>query len=245
MVYKNGLAAAIKCNGNIVREDGENVYLPFGSEYSILLKNKESRKALVDIEVDGNNVLNSKSLILNPNETTEIKGFMKDMNNTNAFKFIKKTNEISKHRGDRIDDGLVRISYKFELPHCKSNHPIVYRRLVNTFGVPTYGSSGDFVNYIADNNSSDNVLYSHSFLNSCSEPGITVKGSEVKQGYIFGEIGALDNVTEVIIFNLKGLKNNMNVAKPTFTKSKTTCTTCGRKNKSFNKYCYNCGTYLR
>ena len=116
MTYKQSFVAAIKCGGRILREtDGDYVTLPFGSEYSILLKNLESRKAQVLITIDGRDVFNGDSLILNPNETAELERFFgDDMDHGYRFKFIQKTKEIVKHRGDKVDDGLVRIEFQFE-----------------------------------------------------------------------------------------------------------------------------------
>ena len=47
MVYKSNFVAVVKTNGTILREKGESndeVYLPFGNEYSLLLKNKNSKR---------------------------------------------------------------------------------------------------------------------------------------------------------------------------------------------------------
>ena len=44
MVYNEKLVASVKCNGKVLREDKDTVYLPFGSEYSILLKNMNITK---------------------------------------------------------------------------------------------------------------------------------------------------------------------------------------------------------
>ncbi len=45
MMYKQNFVVVVKCNGKILREqDSDVVYLPFGAEYSILLKNKDSRR---------------------------------------------------------------------------------------------------------------------------------------------------------------------------------------------------------
>jgi hypothetical protein len=107
-MYKSNFIVAIKHKGKILRENGDEVYLPFGSQYSILLKNKSSRRSLVSIEVDGENVLAGKSLIISGNTSQEIKGFMRDMSVTNRFKFIHKTKEISDYRGDKIEDGIYR-----------------------------------------------------------------------------------------------------------------------------------------
>ena len=243
MVYKNGLAVAIKRYGKVLREEGENIYLPFGSEYTILLKNKEYRKALVEIEVDGENVLGGSKFILGSNETQEIKGFMRDMTKTNAFRFIKKTKEISNHRGNKIDDGLVRVSYQFELPTASFIPPTpIYRSNFNRgnyYGVNDHYAGEDFVTYCSNLNTPLKAT------SRVCDNGITVKGSEINQSYTYGTIGALCSNIDVIIFNLKGLREDAFVTKPLTTKTKVTCNTCGRGNKSFNKFCYNCGSYLR
>ena len=114
MVYRDKFVAVVKCNGQVLRERGEDVNLPFGSEYSLLLKNLESRRVSVDIQIDGKDVLNGSSLIILPNEEFELKGFLEGMSVRNRFKFIKKTKQIQDYRGDRIDDGIIRIEYAFE-----------------------------------------------------------------------------------------------------------------------------------
>lgn len=244
-MYKQNFVVVIKCNGKILREhDNDVVYLPFGSEYSILLKNKDSRRSLVSIEVDGENVLNGHKLIVNGNETQEIKGFMRDMNNTNRFKFIHKTKEIQQFRGDRIDDGLIRVTYQFEQ---YKQEPVI-----TTYTPPfwTYPNGFKYMNFTSDGTST----YSVNNVYTCSLPdysspkldeGITVKGSEINQNYNYGNIGLLESNIHTLILHLKGLtKNKANVSKPITTKTKLKCSSCGRKNRYFNKFCYNCGTFL-
>jgi len=74
-MYNNKFVASIKCCGKILREDGETVYLPFGSEYSILLKNLETRTAAARIAIDGEDVLDEHMLLVPPYETVELEGF--------------------------------------------------------------------------------------------------------------------------------------------------------------------------
>lgn len=114
MMYKENFVAVIKYNGKILRERNEFVTLPFGSEYSILLKNLEARKAVVKVSVDSEDVLDGNSVIIGANSSMELKGFMKGTRVTNKFKFIQKTKEIADYRGDRVDDGIVRVEFKFE-----------------------------------------------------------------------------------------------------------------------------------
>lgn len=253
-MYKNNFVAVIKCNGKILRErDGGNVYLPFGSEYSILLKNKSAVQALVDIEVDGKNVLKEHKLIVSGNETKEIKGFMRSMSKTNRFKFINKTKEIQRHRGDRIDDGLVRITYQFEKQvECEPYwYPSVY---INTtepicpICPPKLRGSGDFT-YI-DSNTATAVFSCNAVQGKSSAPledeGITVKGDKITQNYHYGDVGTLESSIHTIVLHLKGLTaKRCVVKKPITVKTKFKCETCGRKNRSTNKFCYNCGTYLQ
>ena len=114
MMYKERFIAIIKYKGKVLRERNDVVSLPFGSEYSLMLKNLESRKAVVNVSVDGEDVLDGHQLIVQPNSEMELKGFMDGMGVRNRFKFIKKTQEISDYRGDRLDDGLVRVEFTFE-----------------------------------------------------------------------------------------------------------------------------------
>jgi ribosomal protein L32 len=243
-MYKNNFVAVIKCDGHILREQGgSTVYLPFGKEYSVLLKNKDARRALVDIEVDGKNVLNGHKLVMNGNETQEIMGFMKNMNKSNRFKFIKKTRDIQKYRGDRLDDGLVRITYQFE-------HPPVLNIISPRIKTFASGRSDWTTSSYSDQKSS--FTYScncNSTLKSSApraDEGITVKGNRINQNYQYGNIGSLDPDTHTIVLHLKGSSTTTKklVKRPLTVKTKLTCSTCGKRNRSTNKFCFNCGTYL-
>ncbi len=119
MVYKERFIAVVKVNGSILRERGESrdeVYIPFGSEYSLLLKNKESRKAQVQVQIDGVDVLGGNSLVLEPFQEMELERFLDscNMSQGNKFKFIQKTQQIVEHRGDKIDDGFITVIFQFE-----------------------------------------------------------------------------------------------------------------------------------
>lgn len=236
-MYKQNFVVVIKCDGKILREcDNDSVFLPFGAEYSIMLKNKDARKASVLIEVDGQNVLNGHNLIMNGNETQEIKGFMRDMSKTNRFRFIEKTKEIQKHRGDKIDDGLVRVTYQFE------KQPTVWDN--NCFPTKLRGTdswsgpdTGRWANYTY-------CFYSsHSTAPNIDE-GITVKGTKIDQTFCYGDIGELETSVNTIVLHLLGERKNKPLNTPLTVKSKLSCPTCGRKNRSTNNFCYNCGTYL-
>jgi len=132
MVYSSKFVAVVVCKGQIVRElreDSDDVIrLPFGSDYSIRLKNLHSERAVVNIEIDGQDVLDGSRIVVNPNETADVEGFMEGSTVHKKFRFIEKTQQISEHRGDFVEDGLIRISYRFEKPKppLKFNHPYYY-----------------------------------------------------------------------------------------------------------------------
>lgn len=241
MAYKNNFAVAIRHNGKILRELDELVYLPFGSEYSILLKNKNSRKAVVDVEIDGQDVLDGNSIIVGPNQSTELKGFMKGRAAKNKFKFIKKTKKISNYRGDRIDDGLVRVEYRFENPPPVCDYTQVY-----------YTNSVPIANCDLNNNTfSSNVLGKCKSIRSI-DSGITAKGSEIDQGFTQGSVGELEYNSSVITLKLVGNKPSTVgpyvgklVKKPLTVRAKLTCDLCGTKSKSSAKFCRECSNYLK
>jgi hypothetical protein len=114
MMYNSKLVCAVKTGGKILREELKDgnaiVTLPFGSEYSLLLKNLSGKRALVNIEIDGKK-LAPRGFVLDKGQEYEIE---RPTDSKRKFKFIEKTEAISDHRGDRIDDSLIRLTWQFE-----------------------------------------------------------------------------------------------------------------------------------
>lgn len=234
-MYKNNFVVAIKHKGKILREVNDIVYLPFRAEYSILLKNMSSVKAVATVEVDGVDVIDNNSIIINANDTVELKGFMKGTTVRNKFRFIEKTKKISDYRGDRVEDGFIRVEYRFEKQiKWPVSYPIMPK--LNVYG--EYHS-----NLCKQGSLRDDVVYSCSTIN---DKGITVKGSEVKQDFIVGNTNTLEENSFVIAIQLKGRKKSSGkfVKKPVTVKTKLVCVTCGTKSKSSAKFCRECGTFL-
>lgn len=117
MMYSDKLVVAIKSNGKILREAKDLVQLPFGSEFSVLVKNLNSRRAKFTLHIDGQDVLDGENIIVNANDEVEMKRFIRNGNMTegNAFKFIERTAAIEDGpRGIKMDDGVVRVQFWFE-----------------------------------------------------------------------------------------------------------------------------------
>jgi len=280
-MYKQKFVAAIKVGGRILRENnpvmmlprdkGSIVQLPFGSEYSILLKNLNTKKARVDITIDGEDVLDGNSLLLDPKETSELKGFMNGNTVKNRFRFIEKTKQISDYRGDRIDDGIIDITFSFEEPVHQSTR--ILRKLLETgkddvwkqpfdypyiYDKPMYNTSDCRGRGIVDTtqiancilNSSNvsqhytenNCLYSS--CNHINEDGITVKGTQIHEEYDNGFIGRTGEQYNIVLRLIGRNSKNQIIQKPITTKTKLVCETCGTPNKSSKKFCGECGTCL-
>ena len=117
-MYSNKLVASIKVKGKILREFKDTVYVPFASEYSILLKNLNTVRAIVNVFIDGENAVPG-GLVIDPGRSVDLERWIKNGNLTegNRFKFIERTAKIEEGpRGIKEEDGLIRIEYQFEIP---------------------------------------------------------------------------------------------------------------------------------
>jgi hypothetical protein len=118
MMYNQKLVASIKVKGKILREFKDTVYIPFASEYSILLKNLNTVRAVVNVFIDGENAVPG-GLVIDPSRSVDLERWIKNGNLTegNRFKFIERTAKIEEGpRGIKEEDGLIRVEYQFELP---------------------------------------------------------------------------------------------------------------------------------
>jgi len=239
MMYRNNFVVVIKHKGKVLREsEGGVVRLPFGSDYSILLKNKDSRQAVADVEIDGEDV--ATGIIVPANNSVELKGSLNGLKVRNKFRFIKKTKEISRYRGDRPDDGLVRVEYRFE----RREPDYIYEiKPYKTTPIPQWELKECHWTYTSNNTS----IANQSVLSGLtSDAGITVPGAETKQDFVYGSTKTLESQSYVIILHLKGLTNKRKrVRKAITVRTKLRCPTCGRRSRSNVKFCGNCGTYLR
>ena len=238
MMYNEKLVVAVKSDGKILREYGEDVFIKFGSDYSLLIKNLNTEyKALVKVTIDGKDVLDGNKLIIDPNSSTNLKGFLSGNKVRNKFKFIEKTKDIENYRGNKLEDGLIRVTYRFEKSFMCNN--FVY----------TNNIQNDFPNFYNTNISSANMLLSSNVdcsVRSENNVGITTNGdNNVNQVFNTGNIGCLDLIEHVIILRLLGkTESNKYIRNTVKIKTKLKCNVCGKKSSSSAKYCRNCGTCL-
>ena len=269
-MYQSGLVAVIKVGGKVLRESQEVTYLPFGSEYSVLVKNLQSKRVAIRMSIDGTDVFDNKQIIIPANSEVELERFIRDsnLNSGNKFKFIERTEAIEDHRGIKSDDGLIRIEYWAEKVH----DPIVLvnnawrhefgTNYQNPWGLRSFDSMDNTcisrgltgsVNYSVQYNETSCGVKStgrRCHLLQCGRPetkndaGITVAGGQSNQK--FGTCAWFETETqsEVLILKLRGNTVTERVTKPITVRTKKVCVTCGKKSRGDVQFCPQCGTAL-
>lgn len=270
-MFNQKLVASLKANGKILREFKDTVYCPFGAEYSILLKNLNTVRALVNVYIDGENQTPG-GLVLNAHQEVDLERSIKNGNliEGNCFKFIERTGAVEQHRGIKLEDGIVRIEYQFEIPR-----PIINMDWNNTLingaydNYKTYNINGMLrsVDYtageamkatastainstlqsmnISATSAHDGMATMDSYVPPLNDAGITVPGSKSTQKFQTAYIGALDPQTHSIVLKILGeTPDNEPVRKPVTVKTKQKCITCNHTNKISAKFCSECGTAL-
>jgi len=253
-------------DGKILREDKNVVTLPFGSEYSVFVKNLNPTRIKVKVSVDGTDATEGTWLVVDPNSDLDLERFIRagNMDKGNRFKFIERTAEIEEHRGIKADDGLIRIEYQVEKPkpividveehHHHHDHwghpwydrPLRYSELTKSSGplrsrsLRPSAASGRGLQRgfdVVDTSATVDSL-------SLNDTGITVPGSESNQKFRWTSDFQTE-ASEVIVIQLRGALAGKPVVKAVTVETKLTCVTCGKTQKSTEKFCGQCGTALQ
>jgi hypothetical protein len=250
MMYNQKLVASIKANRKVLREFKDTVYIPFASEYSILIKNLNTVRAVVNVFIDGEDQTPG-GLVLNAGQEVDLERSIKNGNLTegNRFKFIERTGAVEQHRGIKLEDGIVRIEYQFERPPISVNTMPAYQwnsvlRGIQAGSITASGSSG-FPNSATYSSTSASLNSVNVSAQSFNDAGITVAGSKSTQSFTTTHVGALEAEKHSIVLKLLGeTPDNKPVYEAVTVKAKPKCTTCGKQNKATAKFCTECGTHL-
>lgn len=242
MMFNNKFIACVKVGGKIMRESGDKVYLPFGSEFSIYLKNLDTARAKAKVFIDGAEVTEGVELVIGKNEPLELERYIKNgnMSSGNKFKFIERTESVEQHRGIGAEDGLVRIEYAFELVPAVLSTPGWITSKDWNLPYDPYKAYGTICS-TADMFKGSDTIRSRSM--SVADAGITVPGSVSDQQF-HTTTNFMVTQWHSMVFQLVGQVDGSKVAKPVTVKTKPRCVTCGRQNKATAKFCATCGTSL-
>jgi hypothetical protein len=257
MTYRKDFVVAVRSGGRVLAEVGNDptVHLPFGSEYSIVLKNLHGTRAQVQVYIDGKDVLYGKSIVIGPNQKVELERYVKDLLKGKRFRFIEKTAEVVVERGDEVDDSIIHVSYRFERPGV-SAIPITY--VPTTYWpyweptVPrldvdsahkyrTVQRTGDISCREGQVSCYNSSVSDGPLVNQAqTDVGKTVKGSSSKQSFTTTSVGTLEDETHVINVVMRGFRSGQAVAEPVTVKKTVRCG-CGKVSKSGSNFCRHCG----
>jgi hypothetical protein len=236
------------------------------------LKNLHTQRALVNIFIDGENIVEG-GLVINAGQEVNLERYIKNGNLTegNRFKFIERTAAIEEGpRGIKLEDGLIRIEFQYEKPYVPpqwnnsswiGNISGATNTSYNVNGmmrsvdwskngeVTAQAASASVDKYCA-NNGIINKMEMHDGAATmdwmpANDVGITVPGSKSTQKFSTVTMGAMEAEKHSMVIKLLGeTPDNKPVLKPVTVERKPECVTCGKKNKAHAKFCTECGTAL-
>lgn len=239
-MYTNKMAFCLKANGKVLREHDDTVFVPFGTEYQISVKNLNTKRALVNIFVDGESATPSK-MVVNPGQTIDLERFVKDLNQGNKFKFVERTAGIEAHRGIGMEDGLVRVSFAFAKNSGTVIRPLhsVLRGMPYT-SVNSCPDSSSSQTWVTNGLSTSATSAASVSVSTLSTAGVTVPGSVSSQQFQSVSDFEVESDEHVMILRLVG----ENVTAPVTVKHRPRCVSCNHLNKALAKFCSECGTGL-
>jgi len=256
-MYYEKFVTSLRVDDRFLREENGVVKIPFGTEYSLYLKNLESRDAVVSVSIDGKDILDGNQLIVRGNSSTNLLGFLKNNVVKNKFRFIELTKEIEDLVGYNPEDSIIRIEFTYEkkkqnnyiINTIYNSEPTIYHKDWNykdwNYTYCDYNNYNVNTTSMGGNSSCCNYSnISESSPRSFDDVGITVYGGDCRQDFYTSYVGDLEDVSHTIVLRLSGYKDNKKVSTFITTKEKIYCPSCGKPNRSSNKFCTNCGGIL-
>jgi expansin (peptidoglycan-binding protein) len=113
----------VKINDRTVEEKDGKVVIPFNSEYSLLLKNRNDRKAVARVYIDGDEVTEKGRLIIDANSSVNLERYIDDVERGRRFKFVPLSNNKVSDKGNS-EKGCIEV--RFQLVKPVVNNVIVH-----------------------------------------------------------------------------------------------------------------------
>lgn len=234
-MFKDNFVLAIKTSGGeVLRESGGSVYLPFDSEYKIFLKNSNFRRVAVKVRIDGTEVTNG-SIILNAFQDVDLERFIVDGNLEagKKFKFVS-ISDPAVQDPTNSKNGIVEVEFRLEKDVSKWN--VTYFPSFIYHNIPTFKSTteGFTSNFCCSLSSAESFAASVNNMR-----GATIEGEQSNQKFVPVTIGELG---EPIVLSLQILAPLSSTQPITVSDTRYKyCSSCGKKLKYNDRYCSECG----
>jgi len=273
MMYSKGFVVTIKNDrGQVLRESRDReVFLPFNSNYSILLKNNNNRRALAEIKIDGTYVLGSQRIIVPAHGSVDVERFCIDGNlqEGRKFEFVKATDERVQDPTSNFN-GFVQIKFWLEkeqkmpdwvmpvIPVKPWNPPYItpYTWKIGDFPAPVYYSENQPTGISGFSTMRKMCSFDGGTRSSTGQPVASCgsaqtfnfaedKGATVEGGYS-NQSFTEGNIGELEL-NYTEITLKLKPSKEAVTVKQTRklyCSNCGDKVKLADKFCSKCGNKL-
>lgn len=236
MMYRNHYVLAIKDQSKrVLREIDGKVYLPFNSEYSVLLKNRNSVDALCKVSIDGTDVLGSDELLVPAGLSVDLERFLVDGNALSGkrFKFVPVTDSQVQDPTSG-SNGIVEVQFWATFSDVPSGVCRSFGKSIH----PNSGASLDNVMYANQVGAhADSISFAASVDTTPAAAGATVAGSVSNQRFNY-----VYNKTKVGLPTVLRLQLLGRAEEPLLVNTALFCTKCGKSVKFTDNFCNRCGT---
>lgn len=272
MTYSNKFVLSILADGNVIKEKANgDVLIPFNTEYSIRLRNKNNRKCAVQLFVDGEEATTAGKIIIPAHDSVDLERWLHDNHKGKKFKFVDlqstEAQDFGKDQSDVYGNGIIEARFFLEKEYPKINtieehhhhhhHYDWWPKYPYPYNPPIwYGTSNTFMakgmsgggGTCSSAGNLENVSFTCNNnseiipdINLCSA-GATVEGGESTQKFTSSYID-LETTYTTLKLQLKG-SNIMKKSKDKqlILESAQYCDNCGaKKARKTSKFCHVCG----
>lgn len=266
-MHVNKVSLAILVDDKALYEKDGKVFIPYGTNYKVLIKNNNPFDIIANISLDTN--FSNDSFLIKAKSKRIVKGFSHD-DKFYGFRFVESMKEIETKRMSELLNGTISISLFENKPNdllglrINDNKPFESTK-INPFNplIPMFPDHSNPPNKFSfDKNDVDfyqNTKKDDSFskgdsinkilLNSDSlsfekSKGVNVFGEPVDENANVERYSNI-NLLGSVFYTFLGEDNNSNtIIKPVFAKDNIECTACGSKSKPKDKYCSKCGSFI-
>ncbi len=250
-MYNQQFVLAVLNNGSPVREINGKVTLPFGSEYKIRLKNKNTVRANARVYIDGRKVSGLGDFILHAGETLDLERFLDEsMAEGNRFKFVPLSDSRVNDPTDS-NNGIIKVEfYLEEVFKIDWNIPIypiyppkpVYPISPTPYPNPGYRGTGTFTVSNSAVGDVSNFNINHVSANvDTGQAGATVEGGQSNQKFVEGDYFNTSTLPTTLTLKIQGPREHAVSPRPNPRPQRRFCSSCGSGRRKSDKFCSGCG----